>query len=127
MCLNSYKMIFLFLIVFVFLFLPFFNLIVDFPLHLNLPRVNPLEFNIVLVQMPIDRASFVLSTFFLHMLVINSCVTPPPPPPLSATNGLSGQGVNSGLDWLVGECMNRFFFFFFDCTILLRGHAFVTD
>jgi len=43
------------------------NFTVDTRLHLNLPRVYPLLLNIVLVQIPIARASLFLSTFLIHL------------------------------------------------------------
>ena len=42
-------------------------LMVDLPLHLNFPRVNPLFINTDLVQMPIERVSFIGSNFLIHL------------------------------------------------------------
>jgi hypothetical protein len=45
----------------------FFNDILRLPLHLKLPRVNPFLFTTAFVQIPIERASFTGSTFFIHL------------------------------------------------------------
>jgi hypothetical protein len=45
----------------------FFNDILRLPLHLKLPRVNPFLFTTAFVQIPIERASFTGSAFFIHL------------------------------------------------------------